>query len=154
TGEEFSFTLTDPGAGWYWQRDSLDSWLDHTLSLVLKARQIGITWLAGGYALWKLLTLPGTRALVVSIHEDEAIKVVNRIFDMFNSLPEHLRFEAEITKPSRGARPTTLIEFTSRDGKISSLVGLPSTRRAGHGEVATLVLLDEFARHEYARDSW
>jgi hypothetical protein len=154
TGEKFAFTLTDPEAGWYWQREVLDSWIEHPLNLVLKARQIGITWLAAGYALWKLLTKPGTRALIVSINEDEAIKVVNRLFDMFLSLPEHLRFEAELTKPSRGARPSTLIELTFPDGRISSVVGLPSTRRAGHGETATLVLLDEYARHEYARESW
>ena len=154
TGERFSFTLSNPEAGWYWQRDVLDEWIAHPLSLVLKARQIGITWLAAGYALWKLLTMPGTRALVVSINEDEAIKVVNRIFDMFSSLPEHLRFEGKVTKPTRDARPSTLIEFTFPDGRISSVVGLPSTRRAGHGEVATIVLLDEYARHEYARESW
>jgi len=154
TGERFSFTLNDPDAGWFWQRDVLDKWIPKPLNLVLKARQIGITWLAVGYALWKLLTKPGTRVLVVSINEDEAIKVVNRLFDMFASLPEHLQFEAKITKPSRDARPSTLIEFTFPDGRISSCVGLPSTRRAGHGEVATLVLLDEYARHEYARDSW
>jgi hypothetical protein len=154
TGERFTFTLNDPEAGWYWQRGVLDDWIANPLSMVLKARQIGITWLAAGYALWKLLTMPGTRALVVSINEDEAIKVVNRIFDMFNSLPEHLRFECEITKPTRGARPSTLIEFTFPDGRISSVVGLPSTRRAGHGETATIVLLDEYARHEYARESW
>ena len=154
TGERFAFTLNDPEAGWHWQRDVLDEWMEHPLSLVLKARQIGITWLGAGYALWKLLVLPGTRALIVSINEDEAIKVVNRIFDMFSSLPEHLRFEAKITKPSRDARPSTLIEFTFPDGRISSVVGLPSTRRAGHGETATIVLLDEYARHEYARESW
>lgn len=154
TGERFHFTLNDPEAGWYWQRAVLDEWIAHPLSLVLKARQIGITWLAAGYALWKLLTMPGTRALVVSINEDEAIKVVNRLFDMFVSLPDHLKFEAKITKPSRDARPSTLIEFTFPDGRISSVVGLPSTRRAGHGETATIVLLDEYARHEYARESW
>ena len=154
TGERFTFTLNDEKAGWHWQREVLDEWMAHPLNLVLKARQIGITWLGAGYALWKLLTMPGTRALVVSINEDEAIKVVCRIFDMFVSLPEHLRFEAQVTKPTRGARPTTLIEFTFPDGRISSVVGLPSTRRAGHGETATLVLLDEYARHEYARESW
>ena len=154
TGERFTFTLNDEAAGWFWQRDVLDEWIKYPLSLVLKARQIGITWLAAGYALWKLLTMPGTRALVVSINEDEAIKVVNRIFDMFVSLPEHLQYEAKITKPSRDARPTTLIELTFPDGRISSVVGLPSTRRAGHGETATIVLLDEYARHEYARESW
>src|SRR4030095_14747105 len=133
---------------WFWQRGVLDGWMEYPLSLVLKARQIGITWLASGYALWKLLTMPGTRVLVVSINEDEAIKVVNRFFDMFASLPEHLRFEAKITKPTRDARPSTLVEFTFPDGRISSVVGLPSTRRAGHGEPAPLVLLDECARDE------
>ena len=154
TGERFTFTLTDPEAGWYWQRSVLDGWIGHPLSMVLKARQIGITWLAAGYALWKLLTLPGTRALIVSINEDEAIKVVNRLFDMFNSLPDHLRFDATVQKPTRGARPTTMIEFAFPDGRISTVVGLPSTRRAGHGETATIVLLDEYARHEYAQESW
>jgi hypothetical protein len=95
TGEHFIFTLNDPEAGWYWQREVLDQWIAHPLSLVLKARQIGITWLGTGYALWKLLTMPGTRVLVVSINEDEAIKVVNRFFDMFNSLPEHLRLRPD-----------------------------------------------------------
>src|SRR5215469_17153042 len=99
TGERFTFTLNDPEAGWYWQRKVLDQWITHPLSMVLKARQIGITWLAAGYALWKLLIMPGTRALIVSINEDEAIKVVNRLFDMYGSLPEHLRFASEITKP-------------------------------------------------------
>ena len=154
TGETFKFTLLDSEAGWYWQRKVLDGWIENPLNLVLKARQIGITWLGVGYGLWKLLTRPGTRMLVISINEDEAIKVVNRLYDMFNSLPEHLRFEAEILKPTRGARPSTLIEFVFPDGRISSVVGLPSTRRAGHGETATLVLLDEFARHEFARESW
>jgi hypothetical protein len=164
TGETFEFQLREPcehpvnevhdGCCWYWQRFLLDSWMGHALNLVLKARQIGITWLGVGYALWKLLTMPGTRVLIVSINEDEAIKVVNRLYDMFRSLPEHLRFEAKITKPVREYRPSTLIEFTFPDGRISSAVGLPSTRRAGHGETATLVLLDEYARHEYARDSW
>jgi len=154
TGERFTFTLADPEAGWYWQRRVLDRWMGQPLSMVLKARQIGITWLAAGYALWKLLTMPGTRALVVSINEDEAIKVVNRLFDMVNSLPDHLRFGAEISKPTRGARPTTTIELTFPDGRLSTVVGLPSTRRAGHGETATIVLLDEYARHEYAQESW
>jgi hypothetical protein len=154
TGERFGFTLSDSEAGWYWQRQTLDAWLEHPLNLVLKARQLGITWLAVGYLLWKLLSKPGTRGLIVSINEDEAIKVVNRAYDMFESLPDHLRFGAEVTKPARGARPSTLIELTFPDGTISSVVGLPSTRRAGHGEVAAVVLLDEYSRHEYAGDSW
>lgn len=154
TGERFQFQLLDPAAPWYWQRGVIDGWMGNPLNLVLKARQIGITWLGGGYGLWKAIWKPGTRVLVVSINEDEAIKVVNRIWDMFQSLPPFLRNGALVQKPTKNARPSSLIELVFPDNRVSSIVGLPATRRAGHGETATLVLLDEFARHDFARDSW
>jgi hypothetical protein len=55
-------------------------------SIALKARQIGITWLAAGYGLWLLLYRAGVEGFAVSINEAEAIKVVNRVWDMYLSL--------------------------------------------------------------------
>ena len=153
-GETFEFQLTDPEAPWYWQREVLDGWIGHEKSVVLKARQLGITWLAAGYGLWQVLYRPGTRVLVISINEEEASKVVNRLWDMMESLPEHLRNGTKILKPARGSRPNLHIELLHPDGTISSVIGLPSTKKAGHGETAALVILDEFARHEYAQESW
>lgn len=154
TGEEFQFQLLDPGAPWYWQRAVLDHWLNSEKSIVLKARQLGITWLAAGLALWKVLYTPGSRVLVISINEEEASKVVNRLWDMLESLPEHLRNGVTVIKPTRNTRPNLHIELKHPDGRISSVIGLPSTKKAGHGETAALVILDEYARHEYARESW
>src|SRR6185295_15561005 len=68
TGETFHFQLLDEGAPWYWQRPVLDEWLVSPKSIALKARQIGITWLASGYGLWLLLYRPGTKVLAVSIN--------------------------------------------------------------------------------------
>ena len=60
TGDEFHFdVLTNEerasvgreprgSSGWYWQRDVLDWWMEHNRSLALKARQLGITWVACG----------------------------------------------------------------------------------------------------------
>ncbi len=154
TGEQFNFQLLDETAGWYWQRGVLDDWLTNEKSVILKARQLGITWLAAGYGLWQVLCRPGTRVLVISINEEEAAKVVNRLWDMLWSLPPHLRFGTEILKPSRGNRPNLHIELKHPNGQISYVTGLPSTKKAGHGETAALVILDEFARHEYAQESW
>lgn len=165
TGERFEFQLTEPcekagpedpheGCCWYWQRHQLDAWLGNDLNLVLKARQIGITWLAAGLGLWTALYQPGTRVLIVSINLEEAIKVVNRLWDMFESLPPHLRNGVQVLKPARGHRPSQHIEFKHKDGSVSAIIGLPSTKYAGHGETAALVILDEYARHEYARDTW
>lgn len=154
TGETFTFQLLDPEAGWFWQREVLDSWISHPKSVVLKARQLGITWLAAGYGLWQVLYRPGTQVLIISINEEEASKVVNRIWDMMLSLPKHLRNGVEVVKPSKDSRPSLHIELRHADGKMSYVTGLPSTKKAGHGRTAALVILDEFARHEYARESW
>ena len=154
TGETFQFHLNEPDSGWYWQRDVLDSWLSCDRNLTLKARQIGITWLAAGLGLWYAIYQRAARILIISINEVEAIKVVNRIWDMWLSLPEHLQNERKVIKPTRGARPTTEIGFMAADGSASSILAMPATETAGHGETATLVILDEYARQEYAAGTW
>lgn len=154
TGETFQFQLLDPEAPWYWQRDLLDLWIDSSKSIALKARQIGITWLAAGYALWMLLHVPGSRVLAVSITQDEAVKIVNRVWDMFKSLPPVLR-DVQVLKPTHShSRPSKQIQLKHPDGRISTMIGLASTSTAGHGETAALVILDEFSRQEYAASSW
>jgi hypothetical protein len=154
TGEHFRFHLNDAESGWYWQRAVLDGWLNHDRSLELKARQIGITWLAAGLALWYSLYQPGARTLIISINEVEAIKVVNRIWDMWRSVPEHLRGGRKVVKPTRGIRPTTEIQWEAPDGTVTSILAMPATATAGHGETATLVILDEYSRQEYAQPTW
>lgn len=150
TGEIFGFTFD---GGWEWQRDELETYLHQQVVLRLKARQLGVSWLGIGYCTWKCLTTPGTRALAVSINETEALKLVNRAWDLYEGQPEHLRFETKVLKPERG-RPSSRIEWEFPDGKISSLLAMPSTPRAGHGETASVVFLDEFGRHQWATESY
>ena len=150
TGESFFFHFDE---GWEWQRDELDSFRQEQLILRLKARQLGESWLGIGYCLWKCLTMSGTRALCVSTNEVEAVKLINRSWDLWENLPDHLRFDATVIKPTKH-RPSTIIEWEFPDKKVSSLLAMPSTPRAGHGETATIVFLDEYARHPYAAESW
>lgn len=154
TGETFTFQLLNPKAPWHWQRGVLDGWIAASKSIALKARQIGITWLAAGYGLWTLLYTPGSKVLVVSINEAEAVKVVNRVWDMYLSLPEHLRCGVRVRKPAGANRPSKMIQLEHPDGRISTMIGLPSTTSAGHGETAALVILDEFSRQEFAAETW
>src|SRR4029450_4363351 len=150
TGEEFRFHFD---GGWEWQRDELSSYMHDQLILRLKARQLGVSWLGIGYCEWKCLTSPGTRALAISTGETESAKLINRAWDLWENSPEHMRFQAEIIKPTKG-RPSTQIQWRFPDGRISSLLAMPSSPRAGHGETAGVVFLDEFGRHPYAGDSW
>ena len=165
TGERFDFDLLtyeeraeidlDGGPGkWFWHRAVLESWMEQEVSLEYKARQIGVTWLASAYGLALCLTHPGLRFLVISINLEEAQKVISRIWGMYNSLPAYFTSHMTLTKPSRGGAPSQEIEWMDEQGRRSSILALPSTPKAGHGETAGLVLLDEQARQDYARESW
>jgi len=166
TGEEFDFDLLTPQerrsidldgepGKWFWHRAVLDSWMSQEVSLEYKSRQIGVTWLAAGWGLSLALCHPGTRVLIISINLEEAQKVIARIWGMYLSLPDYLREHMQLTKPSRGGAPSQEIEWLDpSSNKRSSVLALPSTPKAGHGETAALVILDEFARQDFARESW
>lgn len=165
SGDVFNFTLLTeeecasigieyPGGDWYWQRDYLDWIIDQKQSVTLKGRQLGVTWLWAGLALWTALFRPGADVLIYSIKEDDAAEVVNRIWDMWLSLPDHFTSGIEILKPTRGVRPTTRIEFRHPDGRVSTIDGMVATKSSGHGRSAALVIFDEASRQEYARDLW
>lgn len=154
SGDTFAFQLEDEENGWYWQREILDEWMTGEKWIGLKARQLGITWLAAGFGLWKALSSPGSTIIVISTNEQEAWKVIGRIWDMFQSLPRRLKMDVEVLTPQRGARPTKNIVLKHPDGRISRISGMPATQKAGHGETAAVIVLDELARQEYAADIW
>lgn len=169
SGEHFEFDLLtkeeyrelegfecerDDEASWFWQRDLLDWSLENKFTIVLKGRQLGVTWVYAGEALWTLLTKPGSAVLCYSINEDEASQLVNRVWDMYESLPDHLKMGTEVLKPSRHHRPHVEIELRHPDGRISSITGMASTPRAGRGRTAALIILDEYAFHQWAQQNW
>ena len=154
TGEVFTFEMGDSDAGWYWQRGLIDWWIENDWTIVLKGRQLGVTWVACLLALWYLLYKPGSSVLAYSINEDEASLLVGRVWDMFESLPEHLKNGVEVVKPMRGHRPHTDIALRHPDGRISTITGMASTKKSGHGRTAGLIILDEYAWQEYAADTW
>lgn len=152
TGEKFQFHLNDPESGWFWQRtEAWDVMQAARIVLFYKARQLGLTWLCAGRQLGKALTMPGTRHLVFRQREEDAIKIVDRQWDLFKSLPEHLRYGVKVLKPHGGLtrddiRPEGEIEFLHPDGRVSSIKALPPTGDAGHGDTVATVLIDEAAR--------
>jgi|SRR5579884_57219 len=168
TGERFEFDLYTPedaalvgkpapertGKTWFWQRELLDWSMENGFTIVLKGRQLGVTWVYAGEALWTLLTMPGSAVLCYSINEDEASQLVNRVWDMYESLPEHLKMGTTVLKPSRGHRPHVEIELRHPDGRISSITGMASTPKAGRGRTAALIILDEYAFHQWAQQNW
>lgn len=143
--------------GWEWQGDLIDWWVNEFVSAILKARQLGITWCASGVGLWYITQIPGTRVLCQSIGEPEAADIIDHAWEMYLSLQEnhpHLVRHLKLLRPTNGRRPHLDIEFEHPGGKKSRFNAMPSTTAKGHGRTASFVIMDEFARHPYARESY
>lgn len=135
---------TMPFTLWPAQADLLDAMRAERLLLILKARQLGISWLACAYALWLCLFRPGRLVLMFSIGQDEANEMLRRVSVMYHRLP------AEV----KAALPRLVTENKSAMawGNESRIESLPTTRNAGSGYTASLVILDEFAKNQWAKD--
>lgn len=139
-----------PFAMWEEQEEVLVAFWHERKVIVLKARQLGLTWLALHYAYWVLAFNPGTpnaRVLGLSRHGGAASKLLERARRIRELLPPFLRHdEAPDTRGSKSE-----LELVGR-GTMISLAGGPDNARM---ETATLAILDEFGfiRHAQAGDT-
>lgn len=78
---------------WPAQREALHTIHDNQLIVILKARQVGLTWLALAYGLWHMLFEPIGTFLIFSRRETEAVYLLSneRIRGMYKRLPEWIQ---------------------------------------------------------------
>ncbi len=111
--------------------------LKHRLVLILKARQLGISWLCCSYALWLCLFQPGKVVLCFSKGQDEADELIRRIKTLYERLPDWLRDALPPLKKNN-----TRFLVWANGSRVRSL---PATKGAGRSFTASLVILDEAA---------
>lgn len=126
---------TAPFTLWPEQARVLGLLAEKRLLIILKARQLGISWLACAYVLSEVTTKPGRTWLLYSQGQGEANELIRRIAFMYANHAERSRLPALVTEN------TTELEWSNR----SRIISLPATRKAGRSFTASGVLLDEFA---------
>ncbi len=73
---------------WPAQVDTLTAMQNERLLCILKARQLGLSWLTLAYVLWEMLYRPAATALLFSKRDDEAIELLDaRLKGMYIRLP-------------------------------------------------------------------
>lgn len=128
-----------PFAMWAEQGEVMVAFRTRRKVIVLKARQLGLTWLALHYAYWLQAFNPHTpnaRILGLSKHGGDASKLLERTRRIQQLLPPYLQHRED--PETRGSKSEFALEGR---GKMISLAGTPDAARM---ETATLVLLDEF----------
>lgn len=75
---------------WPEQLSVVDDLVNHKLLVILKARQLGLTWLVLCYILWRMIFHPTFTALIFSRRETEAIYLLGkeRMRGIYDRLPE------------------------------------------------------------------
>lgn len=117
---------------WAAQTAVARDWQAHRLVVALKARQLGMTWLALAFALWHLLLHPVATVLLFSRRDDEAVDLLaTRLRGMYDRLPDWLR--------TRGPLVDNDHEWQLSNG--SRALAFPTT--AGDSYTATLAVVDE-----------
>lgn len=101
--------------------------------IIMKARQLGLTWLLVCYALHMMLFRSGTGILIFSRREDEASELLERLFEVNARLPEFLR-----------GRITTHNAHELSFGRVDSWArSFPTTKHSGRTYTATMAIIDE-----------
>jgi hypothetical protein len=102
------------------------------LFIILKARQLGMTWLAVGFALWLMLFRPAATVLLFSKRDDEAVHLLRfRLRGMYQRLPEWMQ--------ARAVEADNDHELSLSNG--STALAFPTT--GGRSYTATMALVDE-----------
>lgn len=134
---------------WPAQEEAARAFFDEPITIVVKARRLGLSWLALHFALWLCVFTPwgsSVRVVLICKNEDDAKALLARIRRAVDRLPTYLRPELDTDN-------TQTLAFAGTGAEIRSL---PATPQAARLETATLLLLDEFAfpRNGYARNIW
>jgi hypothetical protein len=127
---------------WPCHLEASQALLDHRRIVILKARQIGMSWLFGAaYPLWLAQFHPAKLAMLFSRGEDESTELVRKCRFIWTRQPEWMR--VPLSKDN-----AMLLEFQGLDSRI---MAFPCKPDAGSGFTAAYVLSDEHAKQQYAK---
>lgn len=152
---------------WPGQLQALTVMVTVRLLIVAKARQLGLTWLALWYSVWRMITRPGFTVIAISRTEPDAIELVDfRLAEVM--LPRLPPWLIRLKRTAPPGFPGLTWEASKHELTIyhptdpetgeerlpSRFKALAASEDAGRSVTADLLLLDEWAKQQWAREIW
>ena len=116
------------------QEKCLTEFKDNRYNIILKARQLGISTLSAGYALWLMLFHNDKNVLVIATGKDTAKNLVTKVRVMYEGLPQWLKTNTE-----------EINKLSLRFKNGSQIKAIASNESAGRSEALSLLIIDEAA---------
>jgi len=125
------------------QEETLRNLRDHDYNVILKSRQLGISTLSAGYALWLMTFFGDKNILVIATKQEVAKNLVLKVKVMYENLPSWLKLPAtEDNKLSLRLNNGSQIKATSSSGD------------SGRSEALSLLIIDEAAFISNVEEIW
>jgi hypothetical protein len=142
-----SKVLAIPFKLWDGQKKVVDLFKTHRLVQILKARQLGLTWLALVYAVWNIIYKGGFLVIALSKTEVDAKELARRVEFILRYLPNWIINKKEWE--------STALSVTIKKHKEPSVFqAFPAGQESGRSFTANIVILDEWAKQQWAREIW
>ena len=125
------------------QEKVLTLFRDHDYTTVLKSRQLGISTLAAGYALWLMTFHKDRNVLALATTQATARNLVTKVQFMWENLPSWLRIEAVENN-----------KLSLRLTNGSKIQAKSSNADAARSEAVSLLIVDEAAFIENIAETW
>ena len=116
------------------QEKSLKSFMEHDYNIVLKARQLGLSTLTAGYALWMMTFQPDKNILVIATKQETAKNLVTKVRVMHANLPAWLK---------QPCVEDNKLSLRYKNG--SQIKAVASSEESGRSEALSLLIIDEAA---------
>jgi len=133
-----------PFAIWPHLPELINALLNKLLIVVIKSRQIGLSWLIAAYVLWHALYHKGSSWMLFSRGEREAIELLDKSRRIYRHLPAWLTVK-------HGADSATEMSFPFME---SSIKAFAATEGAGISYTSSGVVCDEWDYHPYADQNY
>jgi len=125
------------------QESALRQLRDNDYNIILKSRQLGISTLSAGYALWLMTFFNDKNILVIATKQEVAKNLVLKVKVMYENLPSWLKsVTTEDNKLSLRFTNGSQIKATSSSGD------------SGRSEALSLLIIDEAAFISNVEDIW
>jgi hypothetical protein len=125
------------------QENTLTDLRDNRYNVILKSRQLGISTLSAGYALWCMLFKEDYNVLVIATTQEVAKNLVNKVQVMNENLPSWLR--TEIVSNNK-------LSLKFKNG--SQIKAISSASTGARSEALSLLIIDEAAFIRNIEEIW
>ncbi len=132
---------------WPEQEKIISTIVESPLLIILKARQLGLTWLIAAYVLWQTLRNRLYLTVVISVNEELSIEFLERVYFIMDRCPKWLGTAGAPIK----TRSKQVLEIQHLRGLVGTIKSLPTTEMGAQSKTPNLLIMDETCKNRMSR---